>query len=68
MCLQEGVEMLPGLGDPVDDLDQVVATHVPVNLRLNQFPLQEATQETLHWLCVVGTQHPPSGEREELQQ
>lgn len=59
--LQEGVEVLPGLGDPVDDLDEVVAASVPVNLRLDQLPPQETAQEAFHRLSVVGTQHPPGG-------
>lgn len=36
--LQEAVEMLPGLGDPVDDLDQVIAACVLIDLRLYQLP------------------------------
>lgn len=54
MCLQEAVEVLPGFGDPVDDLNQVVAAHVLVYLCLYQLPAQEATQKTFDRLCVVG--------------
>ena len=59
MGLQEAVEVLPRLGNPVDDLDEVIAAHVPVDLRLDQLPAQKPAQETLDRLCVVGTQHPP---------
>lgn len=52
--------MLPGLWDPVDDFDQVVATHVLIYLRLNELSPQEPTQESFDWLCVVGAQHPPT--------
>lgn len=52
--------MLPRLGDPVDDLDEVVAAHALVDLRLDQLPPQEAAQETFHRLGVVGAQHPPT--------
>lgn len=60
VCLQEAVEMLPGLGDPVDDLNQIIAAHVFVDLRLNQLSAQEAAQEPLDGLGVVGAQHPPT--------
>lgn len=61
--LQEAVEVLPGFGDPVDDLNQVVAAHVLVYLGLYQLPAQEATQKTFDWLCVIGAQHPPNAEQ-----
>lgn len=32
--LQEAVEVLPGLGHPVDDLNQVIAARVLMDLRL----------------------------------
>lgn len=38
MCLQEAVEVLPGFGDPVNDLNQVIAAHILINLSLNQLP------------------------------
>lgn len=60
MCLQEAVEVLPRLGDPVDDLNQVIAAHVLIDLRLYQLPPQETTQETFDRLGVVGAQHPPT--------
>lgn len=59
VCLQEPIEVLPGLGDPVDDLNQVIAAHVLSDLCLYQFPPQETAQESFDWLCVVGAQHPP---------
>lgn len=42
MGLQEAVEVLPRLGNPVDDLDEVIAAHVPVDLRLDQLPAQKS--------------------------
>lgn len=60
MCLQEAVEVLPGLGDPVDDLNQVIAAHVLIDLCLYQLPPQETAQETFDRLSVVGAQHPPT--------
>lgn len=59
MRLQETVQVLPGLGDPVDDLNQVITAHVLVDLRLYQLPPQKAAQEAFHRLRVVGAQHPP---------
>lgn len=58
--LQEAVKVLPGLGHPVDDLHQIVAPRAPIDLRLDQLPPQEAAEETLDWLSVVGAQHPPA--------
>lgn len=52
--------MLPCLGDPVDDLNQVIAAHVLIDLRLYQLPPQETAQETFDRLSVVGAQHPPT--------
>lgn len=60
VCLQEAVEVLPGLGDPVDDLNQVIAACVLIDLRLYQLPPQETSQEPFDRLCVVGAQHPPT--------
>lgn len=60
MCLQEAVEVLPGLGDPVDDLNQVIAARVLIDLRLYQLPPQEAAEETFDRLGVVCAQHPPT--------
>lgn len=60
MGLQEAVEVLPGLGDPVDDLNQVIAAHVLIDLRLYELPTQETTQETFDRLGVVRAQHPPT--------
>lgn len=60
VCFKEAVEVLPGLGDPVDDLNQVIAAHVLIDLCLYQFPPQETAQETFDRLGVVGAQHPPT--------
>ena len=62
MSLEELVEVLPHLGHPVDDLSQVVVPGARLDLRLDQFPPQVATQETLNGLHVVSAQHPPGGE------
>lgn len=61
MSLQEGIEVLPGFRNPVDDFDEVVAAHVLIDLSLDQFSSQETAQEALHRLGVIGTQHPPEG-------
>lgn len=58
--LQEAVKVLPGLGDPVDDLNQVIAPRVLIDLRLYQLPPQETAEETFDRLCVVCAQHPPT--------
>lgn len=59
VCLQEAVEVLPGLGYPVDDLNQVIAAHVLIDLRLYQLSPQEPAQETFDWFGVIRAQHPP---------
>lgn len=59
MRLQEAVEVVPNPWDPVDDLHQLHVARSAADLRLNQLPPQVATQEALHRLHVVGTQHPP---------
>lgn len=58
--LQEAVEVLPGLGHPVDDLHQVVASCAPIDLCVNQLSPQETAEETLDRLRVIGAQHPPA--------
>lgn len=60
VCLQEAVEVLPGLGDPIDDLNQVIAARVLIDLRLYQLPSQEAAEETFDRLGVICAQHPPT--------
>lgn len=60
VCLQEAIEVLPCLGDPVDDLNQVIAARVLIDLRLYQLAAQETSEETFDWLCVVCAQHPPT--------
>ena len=59
MRLQEAVEVMPDLGNPVDDFHQLHVPHPPTDLRLHELPPQEPAQETLHGLRVVGTKHPP---------
>lgn len=59
VCLQEAVEVMPDLGNPVDDFHQLHVPHPPTDLRLHELPPQEPTQETLHGLRVVGAKHPP---------
>lgn len=60
VCLQEAIEVLPRLGDPVDDLNQVIAARVLIDLRLYQLTAQETSEETFDWLGVVCAQHPPT--------
>lgn len=59
MCLQEAVEVVPNSRYPVDDLHQLHVARSAADLRLDQLPPQVATEEALHRLHVVGTQHPP---------
>lgn len=61
MGLQEAVEVMPDLGDPVDDFHQLRVAHPPTDLRFHELPPQEAAKETFHGLRVVGTKHPPRG-------
>lgn len=55
--------MLPGFRNPIDDFDEVVTAHVFINLSFNQLSSHESGQEALHWLSVIGTQHPPEGKK-----
>lgn len=64
MSLQEAVEVMPDLGNPVDDFYQLHIPHPPTDLRFHEFPPQEPAKETFHGLCVVGTKHPPGGSQE----
>lgn len=50
---------MPDSRDPLDDPHQLSVSLPAANLRLHQPSPQEPTQEALHWLSVVGTQHPP---------
>lgn len=61
VSLQEAVEVMPDLGNPVDDFYQLHIPHPPTDLRLHELPPQEPAEETLHGLRVVGTKHPPGG-------
>ena len=63
MCLQEIVEVLPCLGHPVDDLNQVIAARVLIDLCLYQLSPQETAQEAFNWLRVVCAQHPPTDDQ-----
>lgn len=60
VCLQEAIEALPGLGHPINDLNQVIAAHVLIDLCLYQLSPKEAAQESFDWLSVVRAQHPPA--------
>ena len=64
MSLQEAVEVMPDLGNPVDDFYQLHVPYPPTDLRLHELPPQEPAQETLHGLRVVGTKHPPGRSQE----
>lgn len=59
MSLQEAVEVMPDLGNPVDDFYQLHIPHPPTDLCFHELPPQESAKETLHGLRVVGTKHPP---------
>lgn len=64
MSLQEAVEVMPDLGNPVDDFYKLHIPHPPTDLRFHELPPQEPAKETLHGLRVVGTKHPPGGSQE----
>lgn len=59
VCLQEAVEVVPDLRDPLDDLHQLRVPRAAADLSLDQLPPQIAAQEALHRLHVVGTENPP---------
>ena len=58
MCLQELVEVLPDLGDPLHNLLKVVVPDPDLDLLVHGLPPEVAAKEALHGLHVVGTQHP----------
>lgn len=58
MSLQEAVEVVPDLRDPVDDLHQLQGPCSAADLSLDQLPPQKPAQETFHRLHVISTQHP----------
>jgi hypothetical protein len=57
--------VMPDSRDPLDDPHQLSVALPAADLRLHQPPPQEPTQEALHWLSVVGTQHPPREDTQE---
>lgn len=67
VSLQEAVEVMPDLGNPVDDFYQLHIPHAPTDLRFHEFPPQEPAKETFHGLRVVGTKHPPGEVRNAFQ-
>ncbi len=60
--LQEAVEVVPDLRDPVYDLHQLRVTCSAADLYLDQLPPQKPAQETFHRLHVISTQHPSGTE------
>ena len=60
MLLQEGVQVVPQLGHPVQHPEEVLVGQVPLVLRLHQLPVEVAHQEAVGRLHVVGERHHPS--------
>jgi len=60
--LQEGVQMVPELGHPVQHAQQLLLVGVDVCVRLQQLPPQVAHQEAVGWLHVVGEGQHPGGD------
>lgn len=58
VSLQEAVEVVPDLRDPVYDLHQLRCPWSAADLHLDQLPPQKPAQETFYRLHVVSTQHP----------
>lgn len=59
MFLQEGVEVVPELGHPVQHPQEVLVGQAPRLLCLHQLPVQVAHQEAVSRLHVVGEGHHP---------
>lgn len=59
VLLQEGVQMIPQFGHPVQHPDQVLIGQASLILRLHQLPVQVAHQEAVGWLHIVGEGHHP---------
>ena len=65
MLLQEGVQVVPQLGHPVQHPQQLLPVGVDVAVRLHQLPPQVANQEAVGGLHVVGEgQHPVARDAE----
>lgn len=64
MSLQELVQMLPDLWNPINNFNQLCISHSATDLCFNQFSSQETAKKALDWLSVVSTQHPSVAEQE----
>lgn len=60
VLLQEGVQMIPQFGHPVQHPDQVLVGQISLILRLHHLPVQVAHQEAVGWLHIVGEGHHPT--------
>lgn len=65
VSLQEFVQMLPDLGNPINNLNQLCIPHPATDLCFNQFSSQETAEEAFDWLSVVCTQHPSKAQHQE---
>ena len=64
VLLQEGVQVVPQLGHPVQHPDEVLVGQALLVLGLHQLAVEVAHQEAVGWLHVVGERHhpgPPQG-------
>jgi hypothetical protein len=58
VCFKKPVDVLPYLGQPVNDLGKVRVAIARSYLVLNKLALEVTTEEALDRLHMVGTQHP----------
>lgn len=59
VLLQEGVQMIPQFGHPVQHPDQVLVGQAAFMLWLHQLPVQVAHQEAIDWFHIIGESHHP---------
>lgn len=57
VLLQEGMQMIPQFGHPVQHPDQVLVGQASLVLRLHQLPVQVPHQEAVGRLHIVGEGH-----------
>lgn len=64
VLLEEGVEVIPQLGHPVQHPKQLFLVSIDVTVWLYQLPPQVTDQKAIGWLHVVReSQHPVTGDR-----
>lgn len=68
VSLQELVQMLPDLGNPINNFNQLCISHPATDLCFNQFSPQETAEKAFDWLSVVSTQHPSEAEQQKCLQ